>query len=248
MTVSHVARSPCPVLNALANHNYLPRNGKDLDYAMINNATQEAYNFASGVPLGLVNEVFQFYISTTNKPNETFNLVDLARHDTIEVDGSLTRNNIWFGDDWHFDATVFAPVTKDLGLSEYHHADNAGGFVTVETAAKATKNRYELAKRVNPVFNASAAQHALEYATTALYLLTLWDEEKQAAPKAWVKALLGELSCNVRSRASELFTDSLAAEDRIAYREGYSKGSSVKTAEDIGNMTVAVRAVAGWKA
>jgi hypothetical protein len=200
-TVYNVARGPCPVLNALANHNYLPRNGKDLDYAMINNATQEAYNFASGVPLGLVNEVFQFNISTTNRPNETFNLVDLARHDTIEVDGSLTRNDIWFGDDWHFDATVFAPVAKDLGLSEYHHADNDEGLVTIEAAAEATKNRYELAKRVNPVFNASAAQHALEYVTTALYLLTVWDEEKQAAPKAWVKALLGELSCTFRWKA-----------------------------------------------
>jgi hypothetical protein len=45
-----------------------------------------------------------------------------------------------------------------------------------------------------------------------------------------------------------VFADELAAEDRIAYREGYSKGSSVKTAEQIGNTTVAVRAVAGWKA
>jgi hypothetical protein len=182
-------------LNALANHGYLPRNGKDLDYAMINEASQEAYNFAPGFYIDAVNMVFQFNTSTTNKWNETFNLVDLARHDAIEADGSLTRNDIWFGDDLHFDAGVFAPLAKDLGLSEHHRADISEGLVTIETAAKATKNRLELAKSVNPVFNASAFQHAVEYGTTALYLLTVWDEQKQAAPKAWVEALLGELSC-----------------------------------------------------
>jgi hypothetical protein len=41
--------------------------------------------------------------------------------------------------------------------------------------------------------------------------------------------------------------DESLAEDRIAYKEGYSKGQSVKTLEQVGNMTQAVRAVAGWK-
>ena len=183
-------RSPCPGLNALANHGYLPRDGKNLDYAMINEASQEAYNFAPGFYIDAVNMVFQLGISTTNRPNETFNLLDLARHDEIEADGSLTRNDIFFGDDVHFDAAVFAPVAKDLGLDRHHRADN---YVTVETAAKATKNRLELAKSVNPAFNASAHQHATEYGTTALYLLTVWDEQKQASPKSWVRALLGKI-------------------------------------------------------
>jgi hypothetical protein len=138
-----------------------------------------------------VNMVFQFGISTTNRPNETFNLVDLARHDTIEADGSLTRNDIYFGDDVHFDASVFAPVARDLGLDHSHRADR---YVTVDTAAKAAKNRLDLAKRANPAFNASAIQHATEYGTTALYLLTVWDEQKQASPKSWVHALLGKTS------------------------------------------------------
>lgn len=135
--------------------------------------------------------VFQFNISTTNRPNETFNLFDLARHDTIEVDGSLTRNDIYFGDDVHFDATVWAPLAKDLGLNQGHSSEQ---FVTVETAAKATKNRLDLAKRVNPQFNASTHQHLTEYGTTALYLLTVWDNDESAAPKSWVKALLCKLA------------------------------------------------------
>jgi hypothetical protein len=157
---------------------------------MINKASLEAYNFAPGFYVDPVNQVFQFGISTTNRPNETFNLLDLARHDKIESDGSLTRNDIFFGDDVHFDPTVFAPVAKDLGLNQHHRADR---YVTPEIAAKATKNRLDLAKTVNLAFNASAFQHSGEYVTTALYLLTVWDEQKQASPKSWVRALLGKI-------------------------------------------------------
>jgi hypothetical protein len=160
---------------------------------MINEAAQAAYSFGSGFYTDAVNMVFEFNISTTNRPNETFNLFDLARHDTIEADGSLTRNDIYFGDDVHFDASVWAPVAKDLGLNHDRFPDR---FVTVETAAKATKNRYDLAKRVNPEFNASTHQRRTEYGTTALYLLTVWDDDNNAAPKSWVKALLGNLAAS----------------------------------------------------
>jgi hypothetical protein len=158
---------------------------------MINEAAKAAYNFAPGFYKDAVDMVFEFNISTTDRPSETFNLFDLARHDTIGVDGSLTRNDIYFGDDVHFDASVWAPVAKALGLNRYDSSDR---FVTVETAAKATKNRLDLAKRVNPEFNASTHQHQTEYGTTALYLLTVWDDDKNAAPKSWVKALLGKLA------------------------------------------------------
>ncbi|KAF5719546.1 2-hydroxyacylsphingosine 1-beta-galactosyltransferase [Fusarium mundagurra] len=218
------SRSPCPGLNALANHGYLPRDGANIDYDMINHAAQAAYNFEDGFYIDAVNMVFQLNISTSNRPSETFHLRDLAQHDQIEVDGSLTRNDIFFGDDLHFDVTVFDPVARDLGLNKISRKDK---FVTIETAAQATKHRLDLAKRVNPEFNASVHQHQTEYGTTALYLLTVWDEQQKAAPKHWVKALLSE--------------------DRIAYREGYNKGKSVKTNKQLGAMTQAVRAVVGWK-
>ncbi|KAI5468195.1 Chloroperoxidase [Mariannaea sp. PMI_226] len=217
------SRSPCPGLNALANHGYLPHDGKNIDYEAINKAAQAAYNFAPGFYRDALNLLFTFNISTTSRPNETFNLFDLARHDTIEADGSITRNDIYFGDDVHFDASVFAPVANDLRLNHYQYSDR---FVTVEMAAKATKNRLDLAKRINPEFNASTQQHVLEYVTTALYLLTVWDADENAAPKSWVKVLL--------------------AEDRIPFREGY-KATLTKTREQLDNMIEAVRAVAGWK-
>lgn len=185
-------RSPCPGLNALANHGYLPRDGKDIDHQKVSYATHTAYNFEPGSFDAIVDLVFQFGLSTSSRPNETFHLLDLAQHDFIETDGSLTRNDIFFGDDVHFDPKVWAPYAKDLGLSHYRFTDR---FVTVDKAAAATKNRLELAKAVNPRFNASAFQQMAEYGTTGLYLLTMWDDDHEAAPKPWVKSLL--CKCNI---------------------------------------------------
>lgn len=168
-------------------------------------------------------------------------MFDLARHDIIEVDGSLTRNDIYFGDDVHFDASVFAPVAKDLGLDQNRRGDR---YVTVKAAAKATKNRLTLAKSVNPAFNASAFEQLTEYGNTALFLLTLWDEQKQASPKSWVGALLGKNLIEYKV-CTQLDTDLLPAEERIPYREGYSRALSVKTLEQLGNLTLALRALAG---
>lgn len=45
--------------------------------------------------------------------------------------------------------------------------------------------------KANPGFNASKAQMDGSPGTTALYLTTLWDDEADGAPKAWVKAFFG---------------------------------------------------------
>jgi hypothetical protein len=58
----------------------------------------EALNYADGVFIDAFRQVQIFQLSSTGT-NETFNLLDLAVHDTIEMDGSLTRNDIYLGDD-----------------------------------------------------------------------------------------------------------------------------------------------------
>jgi len=186
-------RSPCPGLNALANHGWLPRSGKNISYEDIQYAATNGYNFASDVYLPaflLANETFK--LSTTGS-SLTINLRDLARHNAIEVDGSQSRNDIYFGDNVHYDANVFAAVAKNLGLDDYSTGQL---HVTVETAAKARAARQVDAKAVNPTFDTSGLQIPGSIGTTALYLLTLWDSDAKAAPKAWVKAFFG--ACCIR--------------------------------------------------
>ena len=153
----------------MANHGWLPRDGQNIAYEDINQATQDAYNFAPDVFESAFQQVVDFGLSTTGSAS-TFNLRDLARHDTIEFDGSLTRNDIWFGDDLHFDATVFDIVAQTLGLYD----DSQDQYVRVESAAKARAERVAEAMSANASFNASEAEMEGSPGTTGLYLVTMW--------------------------------------------------------------------------
>jgi hypothetical protein len=102
------SRSPCPALNAMANHGeslyvmtngtfiythfwigILPRDGKNISFKELNRATSATYNFG---------ETFCFTVSNFSagmlgKSYErgTCNLADLNVHNGIEHDASLTR-------------------------------------------------------------------------------------------------------------------------------------------------------------
>ena len=172
----------------MANHGYLPPNGLDISYDMINQAAMEAYNYADGVFLTaflFANETFQ--LSTTGD-TLTINLLDLARHGAIEQDGSMTRNDIYIGDDYHFDATVFAPVAKDL------HLDDPSFVITPDVVAKARANRQAAAIAENQMFNQTSAQITGSLGTNGLWLTTMWDFSKKGARTAWVQAFLGMCS------------------------------------------------------
>ena len=185
-------RSPCPGLNALANHGWLPRSGKNIDRAAVDYAAISAFNYAPGTFDSFVQLVWDFNLSTTGNFS-TFNLVDLKKHDAIEFDGSLSRNDFYFGDDLHFDPAIWHTVATRLGLYDDVGHSEKGKYVTVEIAAKAWAARVADAKRANPTFNASASEKMDSPGTTALYLTTLWDNAADAAPKSWIRAFFGEL-------------------------------------------------------
>lgn len=228
-------RSPCPGLNALANHGFLPRSGKNIDYDLVNEATILAYNYKNGTWFDAVQMAFTTNVSTTDTPNETFDLFDLARHDAIEMDGSLSRNDIYFGDDVHFDATVWSGVAKDLNLYDTRHE----AFVTVEVAAQARAARVELAMSMNPTFNSSESQQRGTFGTTGLYLLTMWDDAAKAAPKSWLRPFFGT-SIEAAADARAKF---IAEEDRIPYKEGFVRPQKLKDQDRLGKMVQAVIAV-----
>ncbi|SPO06285.1 uncharacterized protein DNG_08974 [Cephalotrichum gorgonifer] len=225
-------RSPCPGLNVLANHGWLPRSGKDLTLEDIRFASEHAYNFAPGFYDEAVASVFAFNLSTTDNPTKTFNLDDLASvaaHDNIEFDGSLSRNDLAVsGDALHFDPDVWRPVSENLGLGDVGKGDKGckgpkGGVVTAEIAAKARAARVKAAMEANPSFNSSKLQTDGSPGTTALYLTTLWDDKAEGAPKTWVKAFFEE--------------------ERLAYREGFKTPEKVKDQAYFGAIFAAILAV-----
>lgn len=127
---------------------------------------------------------------TTTGNRSTIHLDDLARHDDIEFDGSLSRNDIYFGDNLHFDHKIWEGVAKSLRLYDTLESES-DQFVTIEMAAKARAARVAEAKKVNPTFNASAMEMQGSPGTTGIWLATLWSDKYGAVPKSWVKAFFG---------------------------------------------------------
>lgn len=173
----------------LANHGYLPRSGRNIDIDAVRSAVSAAYNYAPATFDSAFKQASDFNLTTTGNAS-TFHLADLAKHDNVEFDGSLSRNDIYFGDNLHFDDKIWATTSARLKLNDLG-PEKSERYVTVEAAAMAQAARIVDAKKANPNFNASENQMTGGQGTTALYLTTLWDDEAGAAPKSWIRTWFG---------------------------------------------------------
>lgn len=73
--------------------------------------------------------------STTGN-SSTFNLEDSNVHNDIEIDGSLSRKDLYFGDNVHFDQDIW-----DQSSSKFE-----GDIITIRTAAESRRYRTQMAE------------------------------------------------------------------------------------------------------
>ncbi|KAI9722652.1 MAG: hypothetical protein M1812_001583 [Candelaria pacifica] len=157
-------RSPCPGINALANHGYLPRNGLNVSLEQFITGIAEGLNFDTEFTIAAV-DVYKNFTTTGYK--NTLNLDDLDHHGIPgEHDGSLSRNDAYFGDNHSFNKTIFNTVA-----AHFH-----GKTISIPDAARARKDRFAAAKAVNPQFMPSDLSSMGE---TALYLRSMRGQDKE---------------------------------------------------------------------
>ncbi|KAI0708499.1 Chloroperoxidase [Earliella scabrosa] len=82
------SRAPCPAMNSLANHGYLPRDGKNLTRTQLAAAIREVFNvsYAISVVFGILAVVLCGRWSGLSR---VVDLQDLAAHNVVEHDASL---------------------------------------------------------------------------------------------------------------------------------------------------------------
>ncbi|KAG8944778.1 hypothetical protein FRC04_001516 [Tulasnella sp. 424] len=85
------SRSPCPGLNALANHGILPRDGKRLTYKQMSHAIQWAYNLSPALGDQLTASAYLL-----DQGRGWINLHDLNTLNIVQHDASFTRPDIAF--------------------------------------------------------------------------------------------------------------------------------------------------------
>ncbi|KAK7424427.1 hypothetical protein QQX98_000392 [Neonectria punicea] len=206
-------RSPCPMVNAVANHGYLPRDGLNISLADLIVAFTDAVNLDPAATtlvgqkaLTTGNNV-TFDLDMLNQPGgKTFTLKYTRRKlniAVIEHDGSLSRNDFYLGDNHSFNQTIWNSVASHFNQST----------ISIETAAAARKARLQAAAAANPHFSLPAAGAQFSFIETALYLSVFGSVQDGNAVTEWVKVLFEQ--------------------ERLPFREGFTRSETVITAAGI---------------
>ncbi|KAI2622370.1 Cloroperoxidase [Hypoxylon sp. NC1633] len=196
-------RAPCPMLNTLANHGFLPHNGKAID----ENKTVDALLSALNIEPSLGSLLFTFAASTNPQPNATtFDLDHLTRHNILEHDGSLSRQDAYFGPAGTFNEAVFNQ-TKSYWT---------GDIIDVQMGSNARVARLMTSNLTDPEYSLSDLGSAFSIGETAAYIIVLGDKVSGTVPKSWVEYLF--------------------VNERLPYELGFSKPKEQLVSNDLGDM------------
>lgn len=191
------ARSACPGINALANHGWLPHNGRDITYDMLVDAVRGgfAFDLPPSTP-GFANNTFHAAISDTANiivhPEKTaFDMDTINTHNgPIEIDGSISRKDDFFGNSTVFDRPTWDTQWR-LMEEEQEASGSTGDSFDLGVAARA-RARHVLIKSQagNEEFLFTNVTLTKSAGTTALYMLVLGGMTK-AVKKDWLWAFFG---------------------------------------------------------
>ncbi|KUJ08957.1 Cloroperoxidase [Mollisia scopiformis] len=205
-------RGPCPGLNSLANHGFLPHDGKNIDLnttiAAFANAINGASDFATSLFMGAL-------MTNLRVPNPTtFDLTDLDNHDIIEHDASLSRGDAYFGNDHTFNKTIYDQTTSYW----------TGETIDIQMAANARAARIATSKATNPTFNQ-----------------TYMDNKGFGEPTAYFMALghqvpVGnETTFGYTYEVKRSFVKYLFEHERLPVKLGWRPSSTLLTLTEFGN-------------
>ncbi|KIJ48622.1 hypothetical protein M422DRAFT_247470 [Sphaerobolus stellatus SS14] len=150
-------RGPCPGLNTLANHGYLPRNGVARPDQIVT-AVMEAYNLGNdfakflvyqahlmnGNPLTNLLSIGMKTPETGPNPSKPALIGGLSQHGTFEGDTSMTRVDAFFGDPVAFNEDLFQEFMS------FASKFGANGSYDINAAAELRHHRLQDSIKTNP--------------------------------------------------------------------------------------------------
>ncbi|KAJ7577448.1 Cloroperoxidase [Mycena floridula] len=171
-------RGPCPGLNTLANHGFLPRDGRGLTLEIVIQAATDGFNIQHDVlifaaKLGLM----------TSGELDTFTLDDIKLHNTIEHDASVSRGDFALGDNVHFNETIFQALANSNPGVDYYNTTSA---------AQVQKQRLAESQATNPQLINTSKEFGTRSGESALYLSVMGNPVTGVAPKKYVNIFFRE--------------------------------------------------------
>lgn len=163
-------RGPCPGLNTLANHGYIPRNGIATPAQLII-GVQEGFNMENIVARfttyvnhlidgNLVTDLISIgdkTLKTGIPPPPPALVAGMNNHGTFEGDASLTRGDAFFGDNHSFSPELFEQFKNFSSVY-------GGGYFNLTAAAELRAHRYHQSIQTNPEFRFMGLRHITAFA------------------------------------------------------------------------------------
>ncbi|KAF8123224.1 Chloroperoxidase [Mycena galopus ATCC 62051] len=171
--------SPCPGLNTLANHGYLPRDGKNISIPMILQAAIDGFNVG---PDAII-QAAKFGLLSGNTPI-MLDLDALKLHNLAEHDASISRGDLAVtGDNLHFNEIIFTNLAN---------ANPGVDYCNASSAAHVQDERRAISLRTNPNITDAAKEVDLRTRESALYLSVMGNPITGVAPKNFVQIFFRE--------------------------------------------------------
>ncbi|KAJ7586847.1 Chloroperoxidase [Mycena floridula] len=171
-------RSPCPALNTLANHGFLPRDGKGLTQDLVIKASGDGFNVAPE----LLFLAARLGLSSSTDLN-TFTLDDIKLYNSIEHDASLSRGDFALGDNLHFNETIYQTLANSNPGVDFFNATSAG---------QVQKERLAISQATNPKLINTSKEFGIRTGQSALYLSIFGGPLTGVAPKKLVNVFFRE--------------------------------------------------------
>ncbi|KAJ7835590.1 Cloroperoxidase [Mycena leptocephala] len=171
-------RSPCPGLNTLANHGYIPRTGKNITIPMILNAASDVFNVNADTILP-----FAKFGLLSGDEHVSLTLDALKLHGLLEHDASVSRGDAAFGDNLHFNETLFTVLADANPGVDYYNVTSAGQVMHARLADSLARN---------PNVTSTAKELILRAGESAIYLGVMGDPLTGVAKKEFVQIFFRE--------------------------------------------------------
>ncbi|PQE11899.1 sterigmatocystin biosynthesis peroxidase stcc protein [Rutstroemia sp. NJR-2017a BVV2] len=167
-------RGPCPMMNTLANHGFLNRDGKNLTQDVVVNGLSAGLNFNTS----LATIMFTQALPANPEPNATFFTLDqLNRHNVLEHDASLSRSDAYFGNNHVFNQSIFD--TSKVYFTE--------PTITAAMLANAKVFRQIQSKSFNPNYTFTATMEQFSLGEMAAPIVAFGDKHAATANRTLVE-------------------------------------------------------------
>ncbi|KAK1222357.1 hypothetical protein PQX77_014807 [Marasmius sp. AFHP31] len=226
------SRGPCPGLNTLANHGFLPRNGRNITIPMFIDAGLSEIPSADGESGELTHSFIEGFnvhhdllitaakaaLFTSVLDDRVDALANIALHGNIEHDASVSRQDHALGDNIAFNETIFTTLANSSPGSDFYNTTSAG---------QVQKARLEQSRDSNPSFRNTIKEFQIRTRESSLYLSVMGDPLTGNAPKEFVNIFFRE--------------------ERMPLAEGWKIPRTMMTPQTDGALFAAIARASQWQ-